>query len=278
LRREANWCSISLTGRAARPLALGEYDRLMAEDFDHEVIDSPQALLQHLYEVHGVEEALGLDPATAPLQFWVRRHAELERAARGEAARPPEPPRPTAPEPRTGAGGMPRPPAPDPRPPAPDPRPAASGPRYRPFADPLVEALVGALVRRGLEERAVRRWIASYSDGRRGGEEAVRAGFLAPLIEALAAHVRGEGGRAPAPAPPPPPPRASAPAPEPPPRSAEVDYMAIADVLQSRRSRAGRGRREPPAAPRVREPADDHDDDMALANALQRRRGRRARR
>src|SRR6266536_1455571 len=52
----------------------------MPDDLDHEVIDSPQALFRHLYEAHGFVEALDLDPATAPLQFWLRKHAELERS------------------------------------------------------------------------------------------------------------------------------------------------------------------------------------------------------
>src|ERR671924_1160459 len=54
----------------------------MSADADHEVIDSPEALFHHLYEAHHVEEALDLDPETAPVQFWLRRHAELERQAR----------------------------------------------------------------------------------------------------------------------------------------------------------------------------------------------------
>ena len=53
----------------------------MPDEFDHEVIDSPQALFRHLYEAHGLVEALDLDRDTAPLQFWLRRHTELERAA-----------------------------------------------------------------------------------------------------------------------------------------------------------------------------------------------------
>jgi hypothetical protein len=48
--------------------------------------------------------------------------------------------------------------------------------------------------------------------------------------------------------------------------------MAIADVLQSRKRRPGRGHREPPAAPR--DPVGDRDDYMALADAVQQRRGR----
>ena len=50
----------------------------MFSDADHEVIDSPEALFRHLYEEHGVEEARELDPDTAPLQFWLRRHTDLE--------------------------------------------------------------------------------------------------------------------------------------------------------------------------------------------------------
>jgi hypothetical protein len=63
----------------------------MFADADHEVIDSPEALFRHLYEEHGVEEARDLDLETAPLQFWLRRHADLERAQRS-ARRRPEPP------------------------------------------------------------------------------------------------------------------------------------------------------------------------------------------
>src|SRR4029453_17307887 len=65
----------------------------MFSDADHEVIDSPEALFRHLYEEHGVEEARELDPDTAPLPFWLRRHADLERAER-PARPPPQPPDP----------------------------------------------------------------------------------------------------------------------------------------------------------------------------------------
>ncbi len=60
----------------------------MPDDLDHEVIDSPQALFRHLYEAHGLVEALDLDPATAPLQFWLRKHAELERSTARGAGEP----------------------------------------------------------------------------------------------------------------------------------------------------------------------------------------------
>jgi hypothetical protein len=225
----------------------------MPDDFDHEVIDSPQALLRHLYQAHGVQEARDVNPDTAPLQFWVRRHAELERAGATPRERPAAPPAP-APTPTRPAAG--------------EPRPPAAGPRYRPFADPLVEAAVTALVRRGLEERQVRRWIASH-----GGEEAVRATLLDPVVEALAARMRGgeEGPpqsrqtpAAPTGAPTPPAPSPAGPL--------DADFMAIADVLQSRRRRGGRGQREPSPRPPAR--ADDHDDYMAVANAVQRGRDR----
>jgi hypothetical protein len=49
---------------------------------EHEVIESADALFRHLYEVHGVEEAGDLDPDLTPVEPWLRRHADLERAAR----------------------------------------------------------------------------------------------------------------------------------------------------------------------------------------------------
>jgi hypothetical protein len=56
----------------------------------------------------------------------------------------------------------------------------------------------------------------------------------------------------------------------------DADFMAIADVLQSRPRRGGRGRREAAAgaaAPAPPRETADHDDYMALADAVQRRRG-----
>jgi hypothetical protein len=326
----------------------------MPDDLDHEVIDSPRALFRHLYEAHGLVEALDLDPDTAPLQFWLRKHAELERAAtraavqeRLAAAADPaaaaqvgvgSPDRAEAAQERPAAsavgGGPPAAGASPPR------RPAGqgSGPRFRPFADPLVEALAVALVGRGLDERQVRRGLSTFSGATgRHGEEAVRSAFIAPMLDAVAAHLNGNPSepapRGPAPRMPLPgepaaperaatraerPARAEPPAGEPETWVAqplavrgqgpepEVDFMAIADVLQERRRSRRGGRREataaraapqratpagagqrgttppagagqrgttPPAArPERQEPDDDY---MALANALQRRRRNR---
>lgn len=213
----------------------------MPDDLDHEVIDSPEALLRHLYEAHGVAEALELDPATAPLKFWLRKHAELERAAHRDPSLPAAAPPPAPTPARAPAGPAPTAPAP--------------GPRFRPFADPLVEAVAAALVRRGLDERQVRRGLSTYrgADGRHG-EEAVRAAFVAPMLDAVAAQL---------------------PAPEPPAPGLDADFMAIADVLQrQRRSPPGTRPddvRSSPAAPAS--PLDPDDDYMALADALQHRRG-----
>jgi hypothetical protein len=259
----------------------------MPDELDHEVIDSPQALFRHLYEAHGVIEALDLDPDTAPLQFWLRRHSDLERAAartaaeerrtartageEGPAGAPPprtgpEPgarlmggsteqpaPGPTArpargpadgatggsmaargsmaaagstaqpahgstaprPGPATASGAA-RSPSPQPGPPsdrslrpgrlvwrnrsggeqapaeAPPPAGSGSGPRFRPFTDPLVEAVAVALIGRGLDERRVRRGLSTFTGAdRRHGEDAVRATFVVPMLDALAAHLAG---------------------------------------------------------------------------------------
>ena len=156
----------------------------MPDDLDHEVIDSPQALFRHLYEAHGLVEALDLDPATAPLQFWLRRHTELERAASRPAAGRPTGERLSgdlAAGRHLAAGSL-----------AAAVTGAGSGPRFRPFADPLVEALAAALVGRGLDERWVRRGLSTYTgtDGRHG-EEAVRTAFVAPMLEAVAAQLAG---------------------------------------------------------------------------------------
>src|SRR6266498_1297834 len=301
----------------------------MPDDLDHEVIDSPQALFRHLYEAHGLVEALDLDPATAPLQFWLRKHAELERSTARAVVQdrmatvPDRPPAALATPPPAGGGARSRGPA----------NPGAttgqgSGPRFRPFADPLVEAVAAALVARGLDERQVRRGLSSFTgaDGRHG-EVAVRAAFVAPMLEALAAELAGDPrGRARRPQPPPASPprdaasppapaaprrgtapsapaaaRAEAPAPEPEtwvaqPLAArgvgpepDVDYMAIADVLQERRRSRRGGQREPAAPPRTTPPAasppasgppsrpEPDDDFMTLADALQRRHGDRRR-
>jgi hypothetical protein len=79
----------------------------MFADGDHEVIDSPEALFRHLYEEHGVEEARDLDPDTAPLQFWLRRHAELERAERAGRHQPERAERHQPDPPPTRAGSRP---------------------------------------------------------------------------------------------------------------------------------------------------------------------------
>ena len=221
----------------------------MLADADHEVIDSPEALFRHLYEEHGVTEALELDPETAPVQFWLRRHAELERAQRaahrsdpapdlgprGEPAPDPEPaarsrPDPgPRPEPRRQPEG--RPAARDPRPPAaprPDPAPAREGRRHARFGDPLLEAMTRALVGRGHDEAAVRSAIRSFpaAGGDPAGEAGVRAAFVEPMLQAVAEHLLDPGGprrprpapaaATPPPAPPRPAPAATGPPPAPP--------------------------------------------------------------
>ncbi|HEX8134250.1 MAG TPA: hypothetical protein VF880_12595, partial [Actinomycetes bacterium] len=148
----------------------------MSADADHEVIDSPEALFRHLYEAHHVEEALDLDPETAPVQFWLRRHAELERQARA-APRPAGPaPGPTEPGPRPAAAGL-------------------QGRRPAPFGDPLVEAVARALAGRGHDEAAVRGAIRGYASpaGGRTGEVAVRGDFVEPMLWAAAERLLAAG-------------------------------------------------------------------------------------
>ena len=238
----------------------------MSTDADHEVIDSPEALFRHLYEAHQVEEALDLDPASAPVQFWLRRHAELEREA-GTARRPSEPgPRPPA----AGRDGR---------------RPAG-------FGDPLVEAVARALAGRGHDEAAVRGAIRGYASpaGGRTGEAAVRGDFVEPMLRAAAERLLGAGegagpparaGRAPAA-----PPQANRPEAGRPeagrpeagrpeagrpeagwpeagrPEAAWAGLWADLGDGGTRRAAAGR-------------PAGADDDLMAIADAVQRRRGRR---
>src|SRR6266545_1321934 len=232
----------------------------MPDDLDHEVIDSPQALFRHLYEAHGLVEALDLDPATAPLQFWLRKHAELERSTARAVVqdrmatvpdRPPASGRHLLPRRSTAEGGSVGLSLGTPTAALATPPPAGggarsrgpanpgattgqgSGPRFRPFADPLVEAVAAALVARGLDERQVRRGLSSFTgaDGRHG-EVAVRAAFVAPMLEALAAELAGDPrGRARRPQPPPAsPPRdaASPPAPAAPRRGTAPSAPAAA--------------------------------------------------
>ena len=241
----------------------------MFSDADHEIIDSPEALFRHLYEEHGVEEARELDPDTAPLQFWLRRHADLERAER--AARrpnqPPDPPPPPQPQPaprrqpeRTQAP-----------PPQDQPAPRAeSAPRVRPerraqatgggregrrpagFGDPLVEALARALAGRGHDEVAVRSAIRSFADPGRGpaGEAAVRSVFVEPMLQSVAEHLLGAAPSSPRPAQP----AQSAPAattgppPEPPPPEAWADQGWSRPAPPAPPDEQARSRPAPPPA------------------------------
>jgi hypothetical protein len=242
----------------------------MFADADHEVIDSPAALFRHLYEEHGVEEARDLDPESAPLQFWVRRHADLEREQRAtrqpgpppEPARSPEPARP--PEPRR----------------QPEPRRPPEGRRHAGFGDPLVEGLARALAGRGHDEAAVRSAIRSFTNGRGpSGEAAVRTAFVEPMVQAAAERLLG----APRVARPPDPdatgPAAAFPArpaagrampdpaPDPPPRREEPARPEAAwAVLWADLGDSVRRPGEGAAA------GDDGDDLMAVANAVQARR------
>jgi hypothetical protein len=170
----------------------------MFADADHEVIDSPEALFRHLYEEHGVEEARDLDPETAPVQFWLRRHGELERAER--AARRPDPaPPPTAPpqtRPERAAREEPTvrgEPTARPEPPA-QPEPAARGeptvrpePAPRPRADPQAQPGPRA-------QPDNRRPAAARTQPAAGGREGRRhAGFGDPLLEAVTRAMVGRG-------------------------------------------------------------------------------------
>jgi hypothetical protein len=210
----------------------------MSADADHEVIDSPEALFRHLYEAHHVEEALDLDPETAPVQFWLRRHAELERQA-------PPAPRPAEPAPPPPAAGL-------------------QGRRPAPFGDPLVEAVARALAGRGHDEAAVRGAIRGYASpgGGRTGEAAVHGDFVEPMLRAAAERLLGAGqaaGRpfpaAHAPAPPQPTrPQAGRPHADPPAATRPGPGRPDANSPQPTRREAGgtdagrrRARAEPPA-------------------------------
>jgi hypothetical protein len=235
-------------------------------DADHEVIDSPEALFRHLYDEHGVEEARDLDPETAPLQFWLRRHAELERAQR--TARRPEAEARPRPDPDAWSRPEPSPrrrPEPDARPRA-DSRPPP-GRRPAGFGDPLVEALARALAGRGHDEAAVRAAIRSFAGaaGEPAGEAGVRAAFVEPMLQAAADRLLGTpaAARSPSPAPADPTP-SPAPAPEPaeePARPEAAWAVLWADLAESRRPGGDRG-----------SGGEDGDDLMAVANAVQQQR------
>ena len=261
----------------------------MFSDADHEVIDSPEALFRHLYEEHGVEEARELDPDTAPLQFWLRRHADLERAER--AARrpnqPPDPPPPPQPQPAPRQPERAQPewrtsPAPQPvraQAPPPQDQPATraepatrarperraqatgggrEGRRPAGFGDPLVEALARALAGRGHDEVAVRSAIRSFADPGRGpaGEAAVRSVFVEPMVQSVAEHLLGAAPSSPRPAPPPQSAPAATTGPPPPPSPPE----AWAGQAWSRPAppappdEQARSRATPPAPPAREEP------------------------
>ena len=275
----------------------------MFSDADHEVIDSPEALFRHLYEEHGVEEALDLDPETAPLQFWLRRHAELERAQRadrrppGQPPDPPSPPPPSAPHPQAERRAAPRsqPERPERRAePAPRPQPAGAGREGRRpagFGDPLVEAMARALAGRGHDEAAVRSAIRSFAEPGRGpaGEAAVRTVFVEPMLQSVAERLLGAPrSQRPAPqpqtapaaaasrppvtpppqAPPPEPPRSRATPPaSPPAREEPVRPEAAWAGLWADLADTGRRPGDGPGAA-----GDDGDDLMAVANAVQARR------
>ena len=273
----------------------------MFSDADHEVIDSPEALFRHLYEEHGVEEALDLDPETAPLQFWLRRHAELERAQRADRrppGQPPDPPSPpSAPHPEAERRAAPRsqPERPERRPePGPRPQPAGAGREGRRpagFGDPLVEAMARALAGRGHDEAAVRSAIRSFAEPGRGpaGEAAVRTVFVEPMLQSVAERLLGA-------------PRSQRPAPQPQTApAAAASRPPVTPPPQAPPPEPPRSRATPPASPPAREEpvrpeaawaglwadladtgrrpgdgpgvaGDDGDDLMAVANAVQARR------
>jgi hypothetical protein len=233
----------------------------MPVDADHQVIDSPEALFRHLYEDHQVEEVRDLDPLAAPLHFWLRRHAELERDERAAAAAgQPRPPAATGQD----QGGRPAPPGQQ--------APGAAGREGRrpaAFADPLVEALARALIGRGHDEAAVRGAIRAHAtrDGTRAGEAAVRADLVEPMLRAAAERLLGT--RRPDPAGAPPPDRADG---APPPDRAERERPEAAWAgLWADLAGGAAGRRAEAAA------AGPQDDLMAVADAVQRPRARPAR-
>jgi hypothetical protein len=242
----------------------------MSVDADHQVIDSPEALFRHLYEDHQVEEVRDLDPLAAPLHFWLRRHAELERDERAAAAAG-QPRQPAA----TGQdqGGRPAPPGQQ----APG-WTGREGRRPAAFADPLVEALARALIGRGHDEAAVRGAIRAHAtrDGTRAGEAAVRADLVEPMLRAAAERLLGT--RRPDPAGAPRPDRADgAPPPDradgaPPPDRAQRERPEAAWAgLWADLAGGAAGRRAEAAA------AGSQDDLMAVADAVQRPRARPAR-
>jgi len=233
----------------------------MSVDADHQVIDSPEALFRHLYEDHQVEEVRDLDPLAAPLHFWLRRHAELERDERAAAAAGQQRP-PVA----TGQdqGGRPAPPGQQ----APG-WTGREGRRPAAFADPLVEALARALIGRGHDEAAVRGAIRAHAtrDGTRAGEAAVRADLVEPMLRAAAERLLGT--RRPDPAGAPPPDRADG---TPPPDRVERERPEAAWAgLWADLAGGAAGRRAEAAA------AGPQDDLMAVADAVQRPRARPAR-
>jgi len=123
------------------------------------------------------------------------------------------------------------------------------------FGDPLVEAVARALAGRGHDEAAVRGAIRAYANpaGGRTGEAAVRGDFVEPMLRAAAERLLGaaEGASQPA--------RAPANRPE----AAWAGLWADLGDGGTRRAEAGRA-------------AATDDDLMAIADAVQRRRGRRA--